>query len=217
MSATKEELRAELGAASVELLAMQDDRESLVGQLAAANSRVAELEALNRTHIDDLLRAESEAAALREQVAYLKTEHDRVAESNQELLQEVPDAVELADSGWYARRDAHLSGQAPARTLCPEPNHDGHADTGTPCPGCEPADPAATAIGEFEQGYAAGWLQGQRDAPKAPERTDHERAVLEAENEIPDGTLKWLSSGDCLSLSVQAWAKALLARRETAR
>lgn len=51
-------------------------------------------------------------------------------------------------------------------------------------------------------------------APAPPTRTDHERAVLEAEEAIPDGTLKWLSSGDVMSTSLQTWSLALIARRE---
>lgn len=73
--------------------------------------------------------------------------------------------------------------------------------------GEEPAAPARTEAGEFEQGYAAGWLQH--------ERTEAERHVLDAFGAIPDDDIQLaLDLRDGMSGAERRAWKAELARRD---
>jgi len=69
------------------------------------------------------------------------------------------------------------------RVLCPEPNHDGHADTGTPCPGCEPTEREKAerkVLAECERAeIVAGCHRGTRCCAKFLDDRYVAQAVLE--------------------------------------
>ena len=167
---------------------------------------------------------------------------ERGLEAARELLIQTTDDGSLTE-GWKSRRDVFLSAisteaawrercdaflvnapAAPSRAICP---HSGEMRTRSDgveaCINCgaaiyapliAPAAPSPKADARVTTADSAPSTHSTSSATSDPTRTDHERAVLEAEEAIPDGTLKWLGGGDAMSTSLQVWAKALLARRE---